>query len=337
MYPLHTVGTQRTVALHTAITRLINIRVTACRTDIGPVFQPPRRVPLSPLHTLPAESIFGSTNPAASQILQLTCDRNDNPRKGNAWQSTACSVMMISGQSQDPARDRPPAPALLSFPRPFHLMIVPPKRTVIRRLVFIFILVLWLSVVSAGMAFVWSYNHTPGTTATAPARWPIDSRVPQIPGRDTLVVLAHPKCPCTRATVEELSKLMANCQGRLNVYVLFVEPKGSPADWHRTDLWNSAARIPGVNVLVDDDGIEANRFGAATSGQVLLYDEEGTLRFHGGITESRGHSGDNAGSQAIASLVNRGVADRDRTLVFGCPLFDPDSECRRPTHARITN
>lgn len=130
---------------------------------------------------------------------------------------------------------------------------------------------------------------------------------------------------------------MTNCQGRLNIYVLFVKPKGSPEDWDRSDLWNSAARIPGVSVLIDDNGIEATRFGAATSGQVLLYDENGALRFHGGITESRGHVGENAGGRAIESLVNRGVADRDRTLVFGCPLFDPDSECQRPNHANVTN
>ena len=205
----------------------------------------------------------------------------------------------------------------------------------IRRLLFTFILVLWLSVVSGGMAFVWSYNHKPGTAATAPLRWPVDSRVPRTPGRDTLVLLAHPKCPCTRATVEELSRLMANCQGRLNVYVLFVRPKGFPESWNKTDLWNSAAKIPGVTVLVDEDGVEATRFGAATSGQVLLYDETGTLRFHGGITESRGHSGDNAGSSTIVSLVNQRFADRDRTLVFGCPLFDSDSECRTPNHDNI--
>jgi len=184
------------------------------------------------------------------------------------------------------------------------------------------------------MAFVWSYNHKPGTEASAPLRWPAESRVPLTPGRATLVVLAHPKCPCTRATVEELSRIMAHCRGRLHVYVLFASPKGSPEDWNKTDLWNSAANIPGVNVLIDEDGIEANRFGATTSGQVLLYDENGTLKFHGGITESRGHSGDNAGSTAIESLVNRGVADRDKTLVFGCPLFDPDSECRNPKHAK---
>jgi hypothetical protein len=203
-----------------------------------------------------------------------------------------------------------------------------------RRFLLVILLVLWLSVVACGMAFVWSYNHKAGEPATAPLQWPVDSAVQRAANYYTMVMLAHPKCPCTRASVEEMSKLMAHCQGRLTTYVLFVKPQNSPGDWNKTDLWNSAAIIPGVSVLMDEDGIEARRFGGATSGQALLYDQNGALVFRGGITESRGHIGDNAGRSAIESLVNRGLADRDRTLVFGCPLFDPDLECKKPDHAR---
>jgi len=201
----------------------------------------------------------------------------------------------------------------------------------------VILLVLWLSVVACGMAFVWSYNHKPGAPAAAPLHWPVDSAVRRASDHYTMVMLAHPKCPCTRASVEEMSKLMAHCQGRLTTYVLFVKPKDSPKDWNKTDLWNSAAIIPGVSVLVDEDGTEARRFGGATSGQVLLYDQNGALVFRGGITESRGHIGDNAGRSAVESLVNRGLADRDKALVFGCPLFDPDLECKKPDHAKASN
>ena len=199
-----------------------------------------------------------------------------------------------------------------------------------RRSLFAFIIVVWLSVVAGGMALVWSYNHRPGEAAAAPARWPTDTRVPRANGY-TLVMLAHPKCPCTRATVEELSKLMAHTEGQLKAFVLFVKPRGVPKDWDRTDLWQSASAIPGVTVLNDDDGAEAMRFGAHVSGQVMVYDQEGKLVFQGGITESRGQMGDNAGRSAIEAQVNRGSSDRDRTLVFGCPLFDAD-ECRTPDH-----
>ncbi|HEV2903990.1 MAG TPA: hypothetical protein VGW32_03035 [Pyrinomonadaceae bacterium] len=150
-------------------------------------------------------------------------------------------------------------------------------------------------------------------------------------GRHSLVMLAHPKCPCTRASVEELSKLMTNCAGRVNAYLLFVTPKSAPRDWYKTDLWSSAARIPDVTVIVDQDGNEASRFGALTSGQVVLYDLNGRLIFSGGITSSRGHVGDNLGRSAIESLILNNSATTSTSRVFGCPLFNA-FECPVENH-----
>ena len=60
----------------------------------------------------------------------------------------------------------------------------------------------------------------------------------------------------------------------------------------------SAAEIPGVEVVSDEDDAQSAAFGAAVSGQTLLYDREGRLIFSGGITAARGHAGDNAGRSA---------------------------------------
>jgi hypothetical protein len=120
-------------------------------------------------------------------------------------------------------------------------------------------------------------------------------------------MLAHPKCPCTRASIGELAAIMAHCQGRLNAYVLFMKPEGFTEDWEKTDLWQSASQIPDVQVISDPSGEEARRFSAVTSGQTLLYDLKGELLFSGGITPSRGHSGDNAGKSAIVSIINREI------------------------------
>src|SRR5436190_16762337 len=105
-----------------------------------------------------------------------------------------------------------------------------------RRLLFALLLLGWLSVVSGGMAVVWSYNHKPGEPAEAPLRWPAGSQIRR-GNAYTLVLLAHPKCPCTRATLEELSKLLAHTQGRLTTFVLFVKPRGTADNWNQTDLW----------------------------------------------------------------------------------------------------
>ena len=205
------------------------------------------------------------------------------------------------------------------------------KRT---RLVLFTAVTLWLLVVGGGLSVLWGYENTPGVAADPPRRWPADSRIRLAPDRATLVMLAHPHCPCTRASVGELASLMAQSQGRLTAYVLFLKPAGFAEDWEKTDLWRSAADIPGVIPVVDEEGAEARRFHAVTSGQTLLYGADGRLLFSGGITASRGHSGDNAGRSAIASLVNTGRAERDETFVFGCPLFDKNSECREPRDER---
>lgn len=85
---------------------------------------------------------------------------------------------------------------------------------------------------------------------------------------------------------------MAHSQGLVNANAVFVKPAGFGESWEQTDLWRSATDIPGVYSTVDENGVEARRFGSATSGQVALYSGEGQLLFSGGITGSRGHSGE---------------------------------------------
>ena len=181
----------------------------------------------------------------------------------------------------------------------------------------------WIGCVALGMAILWNYGLSPGDAAAPPERWPEDSGIPRVPGRPALVLLAHPHCPCTRASLGELALLMAQSGGRAQAWVLFVKPKGTAENWDRTDLWSSAAAIPGVSPRRDEDGAEAARFHAVTSGQVILYGADGRLLFSGGITAARGHSGDNPGRDAIVSLLAGGEAERRKTLVFGCPLHEP--------------
>ena len=185
---------------------------------------------------------------------------------------------------------------------------------------------LWLLIIGAGVGLLWNYESTPGTAAATPDRWPAASRIEPAADRATLVMLAHPHCPCTRASINELARLMTQARGRVTAYVLFVKPRGFSDAWVQTDLWESAAAIPGVTPVLDDDGDEAGRFHAATSGQTVLYDAAGHLLFSGGITSARGHAGDNAGRTAIVSLLTSDEAEERDTPVYGCPLFAQD-EC----------
>jgi hypothetical protein len=189
-------------------------------------------------------------------------------------------------------------------------------------------LALWLLLLAGGMARLWKYESAAGAPAQAPNQWPAETRINRTAGLPTLIILMHPHCPCSRATVDELSKLLTHCQGKLTATVVMIQPTGTPDGWDRTDLWSSAAAIPGVTLLSDPGGVETRRFGAATSGQALLYSADGQLLFSGGITESRGHSGDNEGRSLIEALVlhemDYPLAQVPTTPVFGCPLCSPN-------------
>lgn len=170
-----------------------------------------------------------------------------------------------------------------------------------------------------------TYEKTPGVTSSTKV-WTSGGRVELAKDKATLLVMLHPQCPCTRATLGELNALLAQCGDKVQVYALFYKPKDYPQDWVKTDLWRSASAIPGVRVVVDEDGIEARRLHAVTSGQVFLFNPAGHLLFSGGITPARGTSGDNAGREAIVSFVTTGQAKRNKTFVFGCSLFSSASK-----------
>ena len=183
----------------------------------------------------------------------------------------------------------------------------------------------WGLAACSGLIVMSNYANRPGVGATPPTRWPLASRIERPEGLATLVMLVHPRCPCSRASIEELDRLMVRSRGLVATRVLFLKPSDVSEDWEKTDLWRSAAAIPGVQVMRDDDGVEAARFGAATSGQVILYDRDGRLLFSGGITASRGHAGDNDGRDAIVSLLGGGRGTRHSSPVFGCSLLEPSS------------
>jgi hypothetical protein len=183
----------------------------------------------------------------------------------------------------------------------------------------------WLGIVITGTIFMVAYSSTPGESGTPPTHWPEASSIRLDRQHPTLVMFLHPHCPCSRATVSELALLMANCDGRINAHVFFLQPAEMPADWHETDTWRETKRIPGVLVHQDDDGREARLFNAETSGDTALYDPHGNLLFHGGITIARGHSGDNPGRDAIQDLIFGKTTLQTNTPAFGCSLF----ECKR--------
>jgi hypothetical protein len=188
----------------------------------------------------------------------------------------------------------------------------------------------WLALALVGGAWATRHSAIAGQSAAAPETWPTESRLERAPGKPTLIVLVHPRCTCSQATVSELARLLARVPGRASAIVVFVKPPGVTGDraaWDNGDLRRAAERIAGVRVVVDEQGEEALRFHASTSGQTLLYSTDGALQFNGGLTPSRGHEGDSDGKAALEAKLGfagaspSGAETTLRSRVFGCGLF----------------
>ncbi|MBI3507638.1 MAG: RedB protein [Proteobacteria bacterium] len=177
----------------------------------------------------------------------------------------------------------------------------------------------WFLAATGGMASLWTLEYAPAPAGSPPESWPAAAGVERDAAKATLVMLAHPKCPCTRASMAELERLMARNQGRISARVLFYHPKGGDESWRGGASRRTASAIPGVRVLDDEDGRTAKLFGAHASGHTLLYGRDGRLLFSGGITASRGQEGDSVGADAIHALAS-GRASASSSSVFGCSI-----------------
>ena len=179
---------------------------------------------------------------------------------------------------------------------------------------------LWICAVVAGIIVMMRFSAGAGSQAIPPGVWPPETEVRREAKVATLVMLVHPRCSCTSASLDSLAWIMARAGGKLAGRVLFYEPESRSPDWVETPTWNKAGEIPGVLRIRDHDAAEAHRFGMVTSGDVQLFDGDGKLIYSGGITPGRGMAGDSEGRRAILAFVEKAETDVAQIPVFGCSI-----------------
>lgn len=184
--------------------------------------------------------------------------------------------------------------------------------------------VLWSAAVIAGIQRIWSYEGTPGSQLSAPATWPGSSLVSVDHERATLMMFVHPLCACTRASLTELREALDAMDRAPAVWIVMLSPQGILKEWDQSSIANIANRIPEATIVTDVDGRAADRFGASTSGHVVVYDREGSLVFSGGITGARGHIGNNDGRRGLIAAVHGTRDHAHEHPIFGCGLHDPE-------------
>lgn len=201
-------------------------------------------------------------------------------------------------------------------------------RDMVQRIPNALLIGVWLVCVAAAWTGLLVHDRTPGPAATATTgKWPLNSSLHRVPGGPTLVMFAHPRCPCTRASLDELEKIVAQNRDRgLKAYVVFFSPDASDGAWLKSDITAKASKINGVSVITDPGGRETSVFGAVTSGDLRVYDGNGDLRYSGGITAERGHPGDNDGQRTVTAML-QGVSSKAPFYgarcgpVYGCRIL----------------
>ena len=141
------------------------------------------------------------------------------------------------------------------------------------------------ALIFGAMGGLWRYSSTPGAGSTVPSAWPRHAGLPLRDGL-TLLMFADPTSASTGPSLTELRELVA--AGGIRAVVLFALPDGLVDDRPTGPAWELAAGIPGVAALPDPGEHEARLFGAAHSGQVVVYDSGGRLVFDGDIARARG-------------------------------------------------
>jgi hypothetical protein len=205
--------------------------------------------------------------------------------------------------------------------------------------------------VAVGWYQMFRFSSTPGKQFAAPARWPSDVVVSggstsdprdlgdlADSGDPLLLAFVHPQCSCTHATLEELDQILDSSPATVRVALVVYQSKvvdpmvvnrgageapkqGSDAPGRQRASFPTGLLHRPFRTILDTDGVIARRFGAATSGEIVLYSGDGRLLFQGGITAERAHVGASTGGDSLRNALTTGVEQGKQSSVFGCPIF----------------
>ena len=184
----------------------------------------------------------------------------------------------------------------------------------------ILLFAVWVVAVGAGFTALTAYKLRPGDQGEVPSAWPADVSIARRDGVPALVMNLHPRCVCSRASLAELNVLRSRFVGELDIHLIFARPEGVAKGWEDTDTWRTAGEIGGAMRRLDEQGGLAERFGAKTSGHVVLFDGAGRVVYSGGLTGGRGHEGDNAGLDRALTALRGETPELGTAPVFGCEI-----------------
>ncbi|HCS55077.1 hypothetical protein [uncultured Rubinisphaera sp.] len=196
-----------------------------------------------------------------------------------------------------------------------------------RFLGFCLIIIVWFVLVLTGFLLLCDYSTRPGASAAVPTKWPENSTLPQVDGRQSLLFFIHPCCPCSMASLNVFERILVKTASSQDATVVLtggVEPNQKTRDWFQN--W---CQKRNVRLVWDFRREEAEIFHVKTSGQTILYNKNGSLVFSGGITAGRGHAGDNPGQQDLQAAIHVNGSDQATAKchpLYGCSIWEETNE-----------
>ncbi len=170
-----------------------------------------------------------------------------------------------------------------------------------------------------------SYMSRGGEVGTVPVSWPasVEAASPLVRRSDggwTFVLTAHPECPCTRATADQLLRALDGADPADRLLVL-----ARADDTNDLGVLEPLRRLSNTTFIADPDASLSADFGGLTSGYLVAFDPGGRTAFAGGLTPRRGMVGPSTGFEAVRALIENKGSVAERAEVFGCPLCEHDA------------
>lgn len=178
----------------------------------------------------------------------------------------------------------------------------------------------WLLASGIGLGMFWHYKNTGHEPLPKALCWPKQNELLLANEQQTLVMFTHPRCPCTMASLRELTRVLQKSAAQPHVAFVLYQPASAGPEWQTSPLVDAVHTLPGAEIVWDREGQLAKQFTATTSGQVQLYDPRGKCLFNGGVTRSRGHEGECAASRALLAALQGKVPAMISGPAYGCTL-----------------
>ena len=181
------------------------------------------------------------------------------------------------------------------------------------------ITVIWLTLFATAYYVLLQYDFKSSDSKLS--KIPRATQLPISKQGPTLIAFLHAKCPCSRASINEIDRLLTSHGKDLKTIFVFSKEKDLELAWiQESELYKKAQKMS-VEIIIDPNNSEAKVFKAQTSGKVFLVSPKQEILFQGGVTASRGHEGNNSGITAIQKILAGKNSQIDFQPSFGCLIY----------------